>query len=947
MGGHDDPWEVVRSVDAPLTDGADEVAPSDAAAEPDLHGERYERRAVVARGGMGQVDVVRDRWLGRDVARKVVLEDRPDDRLVREAEITARLDHPNIVKVLDTGLGPDGRRYYTMQLARGASLASLLATAELDQRLLHVPALLAVARAVEYAHQAGVVHRDLKPDNVTVGQFGEVQVIDWGIAAPTGTSGRAEGTPPYADPDQLDGHDVAPTHDVHALGRCLDHLLRGDLPRPERDPPAGAPAELLAMVDKATRPPGQGRYPSASAFADDLQAWLAGRRVSAHAYTARDHLQRALRAYRRPLAVGAVALLIIAGVSAWTLVRTRAERDRALAAESVASERLAALLVEQAVTAFEEGRLPEAERAAARARTHRDDPLARGLLSAERRSRATLLSQEPLPCEQPQLLPDGRVACLGQDTVRILAGTPLSEQTTLHSPQAEQVLVVGDTLVTERVVLHEGRQLDLAFFDADGTRARSRALPMARMAAGPHGLLVHHLEGRRVSADGSSEQVWSPCPPTEPPVARPAWTDDGHAAWACEHHLAWGEPVQRHPVQEGVAALAPHDGDLLVTFYDGTLARIGPDGERWRVPVPGGTSTQLVVAGRRVALAPDRGGVALFDARNGHGMGTLPTVGRPQLALIQDELVVLSDQIRRWSLPAPSLPHLLPMPGGVTSVDFSTDGALAVGASDHVVLVEPRGTRLDLHQGPDCTPVKDVAWLGEQVLRSCATVSRPLALLDRSGAPRELGRPLAAPRVATGPGWGVATTYGTSHWWVDPVAGDIERGLAPSAWLDLESDGTSAWGLGDDEHLRVLVRDGASPPGLSVPGARALALGPSDQGFLLAGRHEIWRVHPDGREAWRHRLPARPTDVAWSPRGDLVAAGTLSGRTWVLRASTGALVAELPGHGERVAAVSFSADGSVLVTGGWDQAVRRWSTDAMLQPPDLATVEARYGWGGR
>lgn len=939
--GKHDPWEAVRSVDAPLTDSA---AGQQEGSGDRQASQRYERRSTVARGGMGQVDVVRDRWLGRDVARKVVLEDRPDDRLVREAELTAGLDHPGIVTVLDTGTDEQGRRFYTMRLVRGASLATRLASADLPARLAQLPALLAVARAVEYAHEAGIVHRDLKPDNVTVGQFGEVQLIDWGIAARIGDDGRAEGTPPYADPDQLAGDRVAATHDVYALGRCLEHVLRGELPAPDTDFPPEVPAELVAIVDQATQPIAEDRYADAGALADDLQAWLAGRPVSAHAYSPREHLQRAVRAYRRPLAVAGVASVVIAAVSVWTLVQTRRERDRALEAEAVASDRLAALLVEQGVAAFAEGRLAEAERAAAQALLHSDDPLGRGLLAADQRARPMLLSAGQLPCEGVQLLSDGRLACPADEAVRVLGA---DTETTLAAPGVEQVLLVGDHLVTARTVSGQGRQLEMTFFQADGRRVRSVTVPLAALSAQGPRLLVHHLYGQTLSADGSDVSSWAPCPPTSPPMATPAWTPSGHPAWACEDHVAWGEPLQVHPVEEGVAALGPWGEDLLVAFYDGTLARIGAEGEQWRVSIPGGTSTRVLADAGLVVVAPERGGVALMDVRNGHWLGTLPTGQAPQLAVSDGVLTVVTDRLRRWELPAPAIPPLLPMPGGVTSLAFAEDGSLAVGAHDQVVLVTPDGQRVVSAQGPDCTPVKDVAWLGERVLRGCATVSRPLALVDRQGRTEEIGRALGAPRVVAGPDWGVASTYGQHHAWVDPASETLRMVDTEVSWVDLESDGHTVWALGEDGRVRALT-PGAGPAatGVGADGALGLAVAPGAVGFLLGEGRTVWRVDPSGEERWRREVPERLTDLAWSPRGDLVAVGTLRGHTWVLEASTGEVVAELPGHDERVAAVAFSQDGGVLATGSWDHTVRRWRTDAMREPDPLDAIEARYGWSG-
>jgi serine/threonine protein kinase len=138
-----------------------------------------------ARGGLGRVLLAHDARLGRTVALKEILSPSPAAvaRFVREARITARLQHPAIVPVYESGRWPTGEPFYAMRLVRGQSLAAAVArTRGLAERLALVPNLVAVADAVAYAHSRRVIHRDLKPENVLVGAFGETVVIDWGLA---------------------------------------------------------------------------------------------------------------------------------------------------------------------------------------------------------------------------------------------------------------------------------------------------------------------------------------------------------------------------------------------------------------------------------------------------------------------------------------------------------------------------------------------------------------------------------------------------------------------------------------------------------------------------------------------------------------------------------------------------------------------------------------------
>src|SRR5262245_24092437 len=146
---------------------------------------RYKILAEHGRGGIGRVVRATDREFGRDVALKELLRRSPmaEVRFLREAVITSRLEHPNIVPVHEAGHWPDGTPFYTMKLVSGRSLRELIDEARtLEDRLALLPRVLAVADAIAYAHARGVIHRDLKPANIIVGEYGETVVIDWGLA---------------------------------------------------------------------------------------------------------------------------------------------------------------------------------------------------------------------------------------------------------------------------------------------------------------------------------------------------------------------------------------------------------------------------------------------------------------------------------------------------------------------------------------------------------------------------------------------------------------------------------------------------------------------------------------------------------------------------------------------------------------------------------------------
>ena len=164
----------------------------DVATRPELPSERYVLGGPVGRGGMGAVYAARDTLLDRDVAIKVsnavAAGTGLDERLRDEALVLARLEHPGIVPIHDAGVLADGRLFYVMKLVRGETLATYLARLTGEPRKLAI--FERVVETVAFAHAAGIVHRDLKPENIMVGSFGEVLVLDWGLAKVLGGPAR-------------------------------------------------------------------------------------------------------------------------------------------------------------------------------------------------------------------------------------------------------------------------------------------------------------------------------------------------------------------------------------------------------------------------------------------------------------------------------------------------------------------------------------------------------------------------------------------------------------------------------------------------------------------------------------------------------------------------------------------------------------------------------------
>ncbi|MCB9741904.1 MAG: SUMF1/EgtB/PvdO family nonheme iron enzyme [Alphaproteobacteria bacterium] len=368
--------------DFPTSASVDESLPAAPRLHPAPRGRlgRYEVLGRIGAGGMGEVLRVLDPNLNRVMALKVLhghVSVKSEDlrRFVDEAQITAQLRHPSVVPVHELGELDDGRYYFTMEEIRGRTMSEVIRDvhrASEDgpwrptedgwslRRL--IEALRRVGEGVAYAHSRGVLHRDLKPSNVLLGEFGEVSVLDWGLAlligtrqdiatsaipgvgpSSTVTDARVAGTPSYMSPEQARGevHALSPASDIFSLGAMLFKILTGHAPFRGEDASAVVskvvaglrepfsrtdqvalsaedpyiPEELRRICDHAMHPDASRRYPDARRFVEDLAAWLEGlrRKDQAQELVARaDQLLpevRHLRARAKELRAEAAALL--------------------------------------------------------------------------------------------------------------------------------------------------------------------------------------------------------------------------------------------------------------------------------------------------------------------------------------------------------------------------------------------------------------------------------------------------------------------------------------------------------------------------------------------------------------------------------------------------------------------------------------------------------------
>ncbi len=393
--------EPTHSVATPGDGGPDGLW-ADRRLPDDLHATAvYRPRRFHARGGLGEVLAARQEELDRTVALKRIRPDKLHDaarrRFLREAAITARLQHPGIVPVYGLGQDEDGP-FYTMPLIEGRTLQEAIDAFHGDESLRRDPGrralafrgllqqLVAVCNTMAYAHDQGVIHRDLKPSNIMLGPYGETLVMDWGLAKRLGTDdagGEAEGdapspspspdaltatgdvlgTPYYMSPEQARGEPTGPASDVFNLGLVLYAILTGKSPYADavlqggrlqeavreaavvpprrRDP--GLPGALEAVCLKALAARSEDRYSSPRDLADDLSKWLADESVGAYRSPFADRARRWMKRHRTAVTGGAIALLaVVIGLGAVTGIQAGHNRDLGQANAAINREKDAA-----------------------------------------------------------------------------------------------------------------------------------------------------------------------------------------------------------------------------------------------------------------------------------------------------------------------------------------------------------------------------------------------------------------------------------------------------------------------------------------------------------------------------------------------------------------------------------------------------------------------------
>ena len=347
---------------------------------------RFKKIRFHDKGGLGEIHVAVDRELPREVALKEIKPRYANvqssrDRFAQEARITGALEHPGIVPVYGLGQYADGQLYYAMRFIEGETLSKAIARYHKadasgmdhgEKRLAFRKLLdqfIDVCQVIHYAHDRGIIHRDIKPDNIMLGPYSETLVVDWGLAkrvgeedvpsadeedagrpvrirnASTTLPGSVVGTPAYMSPEQATGTNdaVGPCSDIYSLGATLYRLLTGLFPfqgetaleqvcqgdfKPPHEVARGVPPALEAICLKSMALNPEERYATAGDIADDVQRYLADEPVSVYREPA---VQRAMRfARRHKVAVSTISALLVTllvGMTVWSEVEAARDRD--------------------------------------------------------------------------------------------------------------------------------------------------------------------------------------------------------------------------------------------------------------------------------------------------------------------------------------------------------------------------------------------------------------------------------------------------------------------------------------------------------------------------------------------------------------------------------------------------------------------------------------------
>jgi eukaryotic-like serine/threonine-protein kinase len=902
-------------------------APADGATsrEPER---RYVLKGLHAAGGIGQVWLADDADLGREVALKVLRPERALDpvqeaRFLHEARVTGRLQHPGIVPVYElvAGAEQDQPPFYTMRLVPGRTLTEAARSYHERRaggiagriecvRLLH--AFVSVCQTVAYAHSKGVIHRDLKPQNVALGDFGEVIVLDWGFAkalgapdfkpasttetvcsAPAGYTpgGGVVGTPSYMAPEQAAGRPEADGTgvDVYGLGAILYEILTGAPPyrgddsvevlREVRSGPPPRPSAITRVppgleaicLRAMARDPAQ-RYPNATVLARDVQHWLADEPVDAYRES---RAARARRWLRRHPALGAGCCVLLVT----TLVGIGVARD-------LMSREEARFAEDQARMAWE-----QAETKARSAAELRQQLYYHRIALAERALAALNLSgATQLLADCPPSLRGWEWHCLDR----------------LCRADAQLLRGHANTVVA-LAFSPDGQSLASCGFDGS-TRVWDLATGRVRLTYTGHEGMVYHLtfspDGRRIASAGwdGTVRIWQ--------------ADTGQTIQVLR---GLGEHVNRVAYTPDGRRLLTLDQDKTLRLWelaDGHVLWVldGGDDSTWHL-----MTLAMRPNARLAAVSGAFPPIRLVDLETGQVVGRLE--GRQKLvralAFSHDGKHLASGdgdvgrsepgEVRIWDVDRRETVQIFRgHTESIFALDFRKDGDRLVSASqDQTVRV------WDLNTGQEALTLH-----GHTGAVRCAAFSPDGLRLATAGADQVIRVWDATPDAAAPP-------PRLLHSLTDPDGVVFAVAFDPTGRLASLGDGRAVRFYADSKP------DGVSPPLMQQADFFALAYSPDGRHIASAGsRGNV--VVLDGRTGRMEReltghAGGPIKGVAYSADGTMLATASWDRTVRIWDPATGEQLRILGGHREPVSGVAFSPDGRWLASAGNDRMVRIWN----------------------
>ena len=934
--------------------------------------EHYTEGAEFARGGMGRIVAARDRRLGREVAIKELLVARPDlhVRFERESRITGRLQHPSIVPIYEHGQWPSGEPFYAMKHIKGRPLHDLIGEAKTaTDRLALLPKVRAVAEAMAYAHSKRVIHRDLKPQNVLVGDFGETVVIDWGLAkeldgeedpevaeavnADAGEvqgqgagheqsgltmAGAVMGTPAYMPPEQARGEPVDERADVYAVGAILYNCLsgqppyRGDTsdlvitallsgpPRALREVRPELPPDLSSIVDKAMASAPEDRYPTAEELAADLRRYEMGQLVGAHRYGGADLLRRWAKRNRLALSLTALFLCVLAVFGIWSVGRIVRESNRAKAQRA------------RAVKASERARIEEAaakksaaEATARLAHFYVDEGRRELLAGHPRRGLAYLGEARRLGLRSLALrILLARVARLIQPQLALIVAHAAPVETVAFGLRGRVLFTAGQERVVKRWSVPDGKLLSRCPLAGEAIRFSHDA---ARLIVGQR-----QFGDLAVVDSATCQRLCVLKGLASPGAMRTSMSADSARLAAADFHgtvVVWDVRTCRAlRTWPGAVPPAPKGPKPAVKPAISVKPAHKPQSPRFFV-------RSLSPDGKRLALGTPEGAVEIWNVATGDKLVT-PTPVKPRrltaAAFSPDgsQLVTGSGDglARVWDA---TTAKLLRQHAGhrlaLTTVAFSPDGKRLVTASldDTVRLWDSQTGRLAAVLKGHSNAVKRVAFSAKGQKLMTMSDDRTVGLWHaRTGAyfatfRGHLDHVSAA--VFDPAGHRVATA-GHDHRAILWNANlNVVRHQVPTkaSQVTLSPDGSRI--LLTDPKGRLWVGSSApgaklAPLGAAGPKVLALAFGPKGRRALVSRPNGVTLWDTMGRRPI-HRLVGhkeRVTAVGFGPRGKRLSTASWDETARLWDAATGKVLHVLAGHDGEVTSVAFSPDHRLVAT---------------------------------